>query len=180
MKIARTITISLFALACCFCFAGPVYPQGTHLGTIRGTVVDEKGGSVPNASVQVTDVATNISQSFTTNGDGDYEAPNLKSGKYQVSITAPGFKTTVINAELTGSSDVVRADAKLEVGEASAVVDVSADAGLIQTEAPTISGTINHRNLIELPRDSRDIYQFLYLNPNITSSAEGTDFKFIG
>ncbi|HUS09261.1 MAG TPA: hypothetical protein VMZ30_02255, partial [Pyrinomonadaceae bacterium] len=52
--------------------------------------------------------------------------------------------------------------------------------GLIQTETPTISGTISNRQLIELPRDSRDIYQFLYLNPNITQSADGVDFKFLG
>jgi hypothetical protein len=142
-------------------------------------VVDEKGASVANASVQVTDLATNISQTLKTNGEGDYEVPNLKSGNYKVTITAPGFKTTVINAVLSGS-DVVRADARLEVGETSAMVDVSAEAGLIQTETPTISGSINNRQLVELPRDSRDIYQFLYLNPNITTSADGLDFKFIG
>ncbi|HTG94173.1 MAG TPA: TonB-dependent receptor, partial [Pyrinomonadaceae bacterium] len=180
MRIVRTLSAALIVVGFLLCFGSVGYSQGTHLGAIRGTVVDEKGASVPDATVQITDLATNISQSFTTNGDGDYEAPNLKSGKYRVSITAPGFKTTVITAELAGSSDVVRADAKLEVGEASAMVDISADAGLIQTEAPTISGTINNRNLIQLPRDSRDIYQFLYLNPNITSSADGLDFKFIG
>jgi len=179
MRIVRTIMTSLLLSCCIFCFAGSGYSQGTHLGTIRGTVVDQKGEAVPNASVQVTDLATNISQSLATNGEGDYEAPGLKSGNYRVTVTAPGFKTTAINAALSGS-DVVRADAKLEVGDASAVVNVTAEAGLIQTETPTISGTINNKQLIELPRDSRDIYQFLYLNPNITTSAEGLDFKFIG
>jgi hypothetical protein len=179
MRIVRTIVTSFALLGFVFCFNGAAYSQGTHLGTIRGTVVDQKGDSVPNASVQITDLATNITQSITTNGEGDYEAPNLKSGNYRVSVTAPGFKTTNVNVVLTGS-DVVRADAKLEVGETSAMVDVSAEAGLIQTEAPTISGTINNRQLVELPRDSRDIYQFLYLNPNITTSADGLDFKFVG
>lgn len=179
MRIARTIITSLLLVGCLFCLASRSYSQGTHLGTIRGTVVDQKGEAVPNASVQVTDLGTDISQSLVSNGEGDYEAPGLKSGNYRVTVTAPGFKTTEINAVLSGS-DVVRADARLEVGEASAVVSVSAEAGLIQTEAPTISGTINNKQLIELPRDSRDIYQFLYLNPNITTSAEGLDFKFIG
>ena len=180
MRIVRTIIItSLFVTGCLFCLASRTYSQGTHLGTIRGTVVDQKGEAVPNASVQVTDLATNISQSLATNGEGDYEAPGLKSGNYRVTVTAPGFKTTAINAVLSGS-DVVRADARLEVGDASAIVTVTAEAGLIQTETPTIGGTINNRQLIELPRDSRDIYDFLYLNPNITTSADGLDFKFIG
>jgi hypothetical protein len=179
MRIVRTITSSALALAVIICVSGTIYSQGTHLGTIRGSVSDEKGAAIPNASVQVTDLATNLSQNLTTNGEGDYEAPNLKSGNYKVTVTAPGFKTTVINAVLTGS-DTVRADARMEVGQATAMVDISAEAGLIQTEAPTISGSINNRQLIELPRDSRDIYQFLYLNPNITTSADGLDFKFVG
>ena len=180
MKRTPKIISRIFLLVCClFCGIATAFSQGTHLGTIRGTVVDQKGAAVPNASVQVTDLATNISQSLATNRDGDYEAPDLKSGNYRVTVTAPGFKTTAINAVLSGS-DVVRADAKLEVGDASAVVNVTAEAGLIQTETPTISGTINNKQLIELPRDSRDIYQFLYLNPNITTSADGLDFKFIG
>jgi hypothetical protein len=179
MRFARIITISFFVVGFIFSVSSSGHSQGTHLGTIRGTVSDEKGAAIPNASVQVTDLATNLSQNLTTNGEGDYEAPNLKSGNYKVSVTASGFKTTVVNVVLTGS-DTVRADAKLEVGQATAMVDISAEAGLIQTEAPTISGSINNRQLIELPRDSRDIYQFLYLNPNITTSADGLDFKFVG
>jgi hypothetical protein len=78
---------------------------------------------------------------------------------------------------LTGS-DSVRADAKLEIGAQDVTVNVTQDAGIIQTETPAISGSLTTRQLIELPRDSRDIYQFLYLNPNITSSAGGVGFKF--
>jgi hypothetical protein len=103
MRIVRTITSSALALAVIICVSGTIYSQGTHLGTIRGSVSDEKGAAIPNASVQVTDLATNLSQNLTTNGEGDYEAPNLKSGNYKVTVTAPGFKTTVINAVLTGS-----------------------------------------------------------------------------
>jgi carboxypeptidase family protein len=175
----RKIIANLLVTLGLFCLASTAYSQGTHLGTIRGSVVDQKGEKVPNASVQVTDLGTNISQSLVSNGEGDYEAPGLKSGNYRVTVTAPGFKTTAINAVLSGS-DVVRADVRLEVGDTSALVSVTAEAGVIQTEAPTISATINNRQLIELPRDSRDIYQFLYLNPNITTSAEGLEFKFIG
>ena len=179
MRIGRRIIISLYLTGCLFALAGPAYSQGTDLGTIRGTVTDPKGDAVPNAAVQVTDLATNISRDLTTNGDGNYEAVGLKSGNYRVTVTASGFKTSSINAGLSGN-EAVRADARLEVGETSAVVTVTAEAGLIQTETPTISGTINNRQLIELPRDSRDVYQFLYLNPNITQSADGTEFKFLG
>ncbi|HEU0048330.1 MAG TPA: carboxypeptidase-like regulatory domain-containing protein, partial [Nitrososphaera sp.] len=179
MRIGRIMTLTLLMVGMLLCSHATGYAQGTNLGTIRGTVVDEKGATIPNATVKVTDVATNITLDLTTNGQGNYEAPGLKSGTYQVTVNAPGFKTTSIKAVLTGS-DVVRADAKLEVGEASAIVSVTAEAGLIQTETPTVSGTINNRQIIELPRDSRDIYQFLYLSPNITQGEASGSFKYIG
>jgi hypothetical protein len=77
-------------------------------------------------------------------------------------------------------SDTVRADAKLEIGNPEATVNVTQEAGIIQTESPAISGNLTTRQILELPRDSRDIYQFLYLNPNITTSSGGEGFKFIG
>jgi hypothetical protein len=179
MRNVRTIITGLIVTGCLIGLVGTGYSQGTNLGTIRGTVTDQKGASVPGASVKVSDLATDISRDLTTNSEGDYEAAGLKSGNYRVTVTAPGFSTTSLNAALTGS-DVVRVDARLEVGDASATVSVTTEAGLIQTETPTISGTINNHQLIELPRDSRDIYSFLYLNPNITQGAESGTFKYIG
>jgi hypothetical protein len=179
MRIARRIIVSLFLTMAFFSLASPSYAQGTNAGTIRGRVTDPNGASVAGASVKVTDVGTGIARDLTTNEDGDYEAASLKPGSYTVNVVAPNFKTTVVNVVVTGS-DAVRADAKLEIGTQDATVTVTQEAGTIQTESPTISGNLTTRQLLELPRDSRDIYQFLYLNPNITSSVGGEGFKFIG
>lgn len=173
-------TLSSLLIAFCFlCGAISVFAQGSNSGAIRGRVTDPNGASVAGASVKITDLGTGIVRDLTTNGDGEYEASTLKSGKYGVTIAAPNFKSSVIEVVLTGS-DTVRADAKLEVGIPGETVNVTQDAGIIQTESPAISGSITTRQLLELPRDSRDIYSFLYLNPNITTSAGGEGFKFIG
>lgn len=170
-------------LTVCLLLAGtlPVFAQGTNLGTIRGTVRDPNEAVVPGATVKVVDLATNIARDLTTNDDGNYEAPNLKPGEYQVTITGPGFKTSVLNVLLNGS-ETVRADARFELGDASATVEVSAaESGVIQTETPTIQNTITSRQFQEVPRDSREVLDFLYLNPDITQGAGGSgSFKFIG
>ncbi len=153
--------------------------QGTNLGTIRGRVSDPSGAVIPGASVAVKDVATGIERPLTTNGDGEYEAAGLKYGAYEVTVTAQGFKTLVVKITLD-SARTVRADADLEVGASSETVDVVSEGSIIANESSTIAGSLTNRQVIELPRDSRDIYQFLYLNPNITTSAEGVGFKFIG
>jgi hypothetical protein len=179
MKNMRSLLSSLLLLACIFCGTSSAFAQGTSLGTIRGRVTDQAGAAVLNAAVRVTDLETNISRDLTTDSEGNYEAAALKTGAYQVTVSMNGFTTKVIKVTLT-SSDPVRADATLEVGGAVESVEVVSQAGIIQTESPTISGSITNRQLIELPRDSRDIYSFLYLNPNITQGADTESFKFIG
>jgi len=181
MRIARTILTSVLLATGLLVICVTGYSQGTDLGTIRGTVTDPNGAVIPNASVQVTDLATGFSRDLTTNSEGNYEAAGLKSGNYRVSITATGFKTTSVEVVVKGS-DTVRADVTAEVGIKSEMVTVSGVEGeLIEKEAPVISGTLNNRQLIEVPRDSRDIYEFLYLNPDITQGPGGDGtFKFIG
>ena len=53
MRIVRTIIRSLLLTGFCFCLCNTGYSQGTNLGTIRGTVTDQKGASVPGALVKV-------------------------------------------------------------------------------------------------------------------------------
>jgi hypothetical protein len=173
----RAIFLSLWLLCC----AGLAFAQGTDLGTIRGTVTDPDGSVIANAKVQVTDLETNLSRNFTTDKDGNYEAVGLKSGNYRLSVSGAGFKTSVAELPLRGG-DTARADIKLTIGAASETVTITgAEGQLIEKETPTISSTLNNRQLIEIPRDSRDIYSFLYLNPDITQGAGGSgSFKFIG
>ncbi|MDQ3255147.1 MAG: carboxypeptidase-like regulatory domain-containing protein, partial [Acidobacteriota bacterium] len=179
MKSKCSILDAILLVACIICGTSATLAQGTDLGTIRGTVTDPRSAVLANATVQVTDSETGTSRDLATNEEGQYEAPGLKSGDYRVTVTARGFKTHIVNVSLS-SGESVRADANLEVGEATATVEITAEAGIIQTEAPTISSTITNRQLVELPRDSRDIYSFLYLNPNITQGATEDSFKFIG
>src|ERR1043165_1873179 len=181
MRIVRTIISSALTLGVLLCVSVTIYSQGTNLGTIRGTVTDPNGAVIPNAAVKVTDQTTGISRDVTTDSDGNYEVAALKPGIYKISVTATGFKTTEMGAVLKGS-DVVRADIRSEVGTQSEnVLITGAEAGVIEKEQPVISGTLNNRQLVELPRDSRDIYEFLYLNPDITQGPnDDGSFKFIG
>lgn len=156
-----------------------MFGQGTTLGTIRGTVTDPSGAVVPNAKVIVTDVTTNLTTATSTNHEGSYEVPNLKYGEYKVLVSSDGFNSAeIVGVNLQGG-DVARADAKLTPKSTTEAVTITSEAPLIQTDTPTISSTLTTQQIVDLPRDSRDIYQFLYLNPNITFNPDD-GFKFIG
>jgi hypothetical protein len=160
--------------------AGLAYGQGTDLGTIRGTVADSSGAVIAGAKVTVTDTLTNTDRVTQTNSQGSYEIFGLKPGAYKVTIEAPGMaKSEITNITLRGS-DVVTTDAQLKVSTTATSVIVTMEAPAINTEDQTISQTLDNQAVIELPRDSRNVYTFLYLNPNVTQGASDGAFKFLG
>ena len=171
-----------FAFLTCLCLgvAGLVFGQGTDLGTIRGTVTDSTGAAIPNATVTVTDALTNTARQTKTNSQGQYEMFGLNLGTYRVVISAPGMAKEEITGIVLSGSETVSADAVLKVSAAQESVVVSLEAPAINTEDQTITQTLNNDQVIELPRDSRSVYSFLYLNPNITQGAFDGEFKFIG
>jgi len=157
-----------------------LFGQGTDLGTIRGTVTDSSGAVIPGATVTVIDALTNAARETRTNSQGNYEMFGLKPGTYSVTITAPAMGKKEITDIVVKGSDTVSADAVLNVSAAEETVVVSLEAPAINTEDQTISQTLDNLAVVELPRDSRNVYTFLYLNPNVTQSASDGSFKFIG
>jgi hypothetical protein len=177
---SRIAAACVLYLASLFCAAGLALGQGTDLGTIRGTVTDASGAVIPNATVSVMDALTNTARETRTNSQGNYEMFGLKPGTYRVTVTAAGMSKEEITDIVLNGSDTVSADAVLKVSSAQESVVVSLEAPAINTEDQTISQTLNNTEVIELPRDSRNVYTFLYLNPNVTQGAADGSFKFIG
>ena len=172
----RCLALLVLCLGC----APLVFAQGTDLGTIRGLVTDPSGAVIPNAKVIILDLGTNTTRETATNARGEYQMFGLRSGNYKVSVSAPGMNTQDITGVVLNGSDVVSANATLRVAGTQEAIAVTAEAPTINTEDQTISDTITSQAVIDLPRDSRNVYSFLYLNPNITQSGTDGSFKFLG
>ena len=79
--------------------------------TLSGTVKDQSGALLPNAQISVSNVATGVTRTLTTDAAGFYSAPNLLAGTYEVTATAPGFAS----AEQTGVTLTVGAQQVLNL-----------------------------------------------------------------
>ena len=69
--------------------------QGATSATVLGTVTDSAGAVVPNATVQVKNVATGQVQQVATDAQGRYTVADLPVGDYEAQASAQGFQTTV-------------------------------------------------------------------------------------
>ena len=180
MKRAIYFTSLLVLLSVFFVNAPQALAQGTDLGTIAGSVTDSSGAVVANADVTITDLATGAARAAKSNTQGEYRVFGLRSGGYKVTVKAAGMGTAVLTGIRLNGSDVVTADAVLKVASTTEAVEVTSEVPLVNTEDQTISDNISSQAVIDLPRDSRDVYTFLYLNPNITQAGSDGAFKFLG
>src|SRR6516225_3162398 len=103
-------------------------------GAIVGTVRDQSGSVVPNASVTVTNKATNVSLTTATNSAGEYQALALLPGDYEVRVTAPGFQTAIQSDISIHVQSRVEVDITLKVGSTQQQVTVTASEPLLQTQ----------------------------------------------
>src|SRR4030095_3439206 len=149
----------------------------TTLGTIRGTVFDPQQHIVPGATVVVTDESTSVAREVQSDAQGLFEMPNLRPGTYAVTATLSGFKQAQRTGVVLRAASIVRVDLSLEVGRLEDVVTVTAEAqNNLTLESQAIARGLDEQQLRDLPRNSRDIQDFLTLNPNVVGGFDGIQF----
>ena len=84
--------------------------------SLGGTVTDASGAVVANASITITNIATNHAIPVKTDKSGQFTAQDLESGKYDVTAQAKGFKTTVVKGVEVNAGEAGRLDIRLEMG----------------------------------------------------------------
>jgi hypothetical protein len=137
-------------------------------GSIFGTVTDNAGAVVPNATVKITDVAKGTSTTVQTNGSGEYTVQHLIPDVYQVDVTAAGFAPGTVNNVVVYADTAPKADIKLTVGGASSTVTVTTVAPLLTTDRAEVSTILNERAVENLPNLNRNFTAFELLTPGTT------------
>jgi hypothetical protein len=155
-------------------WAPPAYAQGgTQTAALSGVVTDADGGVVPGATVTVKNNATGETLTAVTNTAGAYSFPGLNVGTYTVTISLTGFKTAEHKDVRLTSGSQNNIQTKLEVGQFSEVVSVSAGTELIRTQTPTVTSTVTSDFIQTLPRNDRAALSFLVFLPGVTTIGGG-------
>ena len=140
----------LGAFIACAVSCVPAVAQSTF-GSVLGTVKDQSGSMVPNATVTLLNVGTAAKRTETTTASGAYEFLNLDAGTYQLSINAGGFKDSVFDHIVLQARDTQRIDASLIIGAESQTVEVQAAGDVITTDQSSLASTKTGHELVDLP-----------------------------
>src|SRR5712691_9103281 len=164
---SQNFSVTRIAALLLLMVCGSLTIQGqTNFGRISGTVKDSNGAAIPNATVTITNLATNLVRTAATDGDGFYTVTNLPAGTYSVAAVGPGFKkasqlgiTVVADARLT-------VDVTLEPGQVTETVQVSTVAGeTVNTTSGEVARVVDKRQVQNLALNGRNYMQLVTLVP---------------
>ena len=124
--------------------------------TLNGTVVDSSGAAIPKARIEVKNTATGVIAKAETLGNGEFSVPFLQPGTYAVSVEAAGFKKLIRDGVQLGAGQSFGVDLRLEPGEVSQSVMITAATPLLETEKADRGTVLDNAKVTELPPISRD------------------------
>jgi Carboxypeptidase regulatory-like domain/TonB dependent receptor len=159
----KSIYRGIFAALLCLVLLPVVAFAQYENGSIVGTIHDSSGAAVSGAAVTITNTATNISITETTNSSGEYEAPSLRVGVYTISASANGFADAVAKNITVSVGGRQRIDLKLQVSGSQTTVEVSDVALQIETDSSQRGQNITNYQSEALPLVSRNYSDLLGL-----------------
>ncbi len=141
-------------------------------GRIKGTVTDPAGAVIPKVTVTATNQATGVKFNTVTSQDGSYAFAQLPIGTYAVSVAAPGFQGfravgIVINIDQEYVEPI-----KLNVGNASESLEVTADAVQVNTTDSQLNNIVNARQIVEYPLVGRSFTQLELILPGVQAPSD--------
>lgn len=159
-------------------------------GSLSGTVIDAQRAPIPNAEVNITNVATREKLTTITGTDGSFHGNALLAGLYTVRVTKTSFKQLLIeNAPVNAGSDLGLGELQLNLGEASTTITVQSVSGLLERTEPQLSRSFGTQALTSLPGilENNGLDNLALLVPGVAdirdlgfSSANGAQFSVNG
>src|SRR5882757_5716485 len=123
--------------------------------TIQGVVHDQTGAIVPGVSVPITNLETQVSSKWVSGPEGNFTAPFLQPGEYEVAVEKAGFKRSVRRGITLSVADTSRIDVTLEVGATTDTVTATAEAPLVKVDTSELGQVIQSKEIDELPLNSQ-------------------------
>ena len=165
MKIPMLLTLILCSAVIC--------SAQTFRGGIQGTVTDPNGAVIPGADVTITNPDTGLTRTMQTDSEGAYLVSELPIGTYQVTVKKAGFHDLTVKNVKVEVSTTTRADVPLQIAGGVDIIDIPAGEPIVNTAENNLGGSIQAKQLQELPVSGRDFTKMLVLVPGSGGDPSG-------
>src|SRR5438876_4779200 len=162
-----TLRLTFVTLFICLVSVPRAYAQIS--ASIKGMVTDSSGAPVPSSSVNAKNIETGAIRSATTDEAGRYLVLSLPVGKYELSVSKPGFQEAVRSGVRLVVGQEASVDITLQVSTVKAEVRVNEDAPIVNTTTKDISGIVGEQQIRDLPLNGRSYDLLLPLNPGVVN-----------
>lgn len=139
------------------------WPQATS-GTVGGTVRDQSGAVVPNATVTMVNTDTNVTSTTKSNEAGVYYFPGVFPGPYRLTVEVPGMQKFEGSFTVSVGQSVV-IDPAMQVGQATARVEVQDVTPMVNVGSATVGTTLERSRIEQLPVNGRTMDNLLATIP---------------
>ena len=120
-------------------------------GSISGVITDPAGSVVQGARITARETASGTTYSTVSSSAGYYVFPSVRTGTYEVTVSAGGFKTEVFNGVIVSVGAHTGRDVALAVGSTTESVDVTAGVMSLENQSSDIDANITPEQVDELP-----------------------------
>lgn len=172
MKAKMFIRVLIAAVVTVIALNASLFAQNQTTGSIGGKVVDPQGAVVPNATVTITNLGTNKATTVTTSGAGQYRVTNLEPGSYSVEATSGGFAPAKADTIIVEVGRETSLDLSMSITGTTAVVQVNAEAPVINTNDAANATNIDQTQISELPINGRRASDFARLTPGVNPEGD--------
>ena len=151
-----------------------------RFGGVTGTVTDTSDAAVPGATVTVTNKETGAMKVVVSGADGTYRVPDLDPGRYSITIELQGFQKVVVDDLIVLLGRTLTADAKLQPGVLTEVVNVTADATKqLDLTSVTLAHNVTAEEFDRLPK-GRSFQSIAMAAPGVNSGEIEGGFQVNG
>src|SRR5499427_10579357 len=155
---SRSLSSTRLFVLFLFVSFGSMLAHAQFRASLRGTVTDQQGAAVPDATVTLTNTATNQKMVATSDANGIYQFNALGPAPYSLTAEHTGFKKRVLENVQIIPEQLNSLNLQLELGEVQETVTVSGTTQTLDTETATVSGTVTTNQIQHLPSFNPDAF----------------------
>ena len=172
MKLIKCAMVCLLGL--CWMAAGTSWAQ-TSSTSLQGTVTDQSGSAIPNATVALLNAESKTERSATTGQRGEYRLLALPPGTYSLRVTAPGFAHYEQTSLQLLVNTPATANVELKVGGVTESVTVTSETPALNMVDASIGNSFDQTQVRQIPIEGRNVPDLLSLQAGVAYTGNRPD-----